>query len=80
VHYHMTSFSLAPGEMRAISIRQLRNAAIAGYSDIRITQRYVHPDADAFERAFAQMATRQKVVADGGYSKNAESELRKSRL
>ena len=29
-------------------------ARIAGHSSITITQRYVHPQADAIERAFAQ--------------------------
>ena len=31
-------------------------ARIAGHSSITITQRYVHPQADAIERAFAQLA------------------------
>lgn len=30
-------------------------ARIAGHSSITITQRYVHPQADAIERAFAQL-------------------------
>ncbi|MGH9451291.1 MAG: tyrosine-type recombinase/integrase, partial [Terriglobia bacterium] len=53
-------------------------AYIAGHSDIRITQRYVHPDTEAIERAFAQMAASQKVVTDGGYSQNAENGAEKN--
>jgi site-specific recombinase XerD len=30
-------------------------AKIAGHSSISITQRYVHPQADAIERAFAKL-------------------------
>ncbi len=41
-------------------------ARIAGHSSITITQRYCHPQADAIERAFAKLATDQKVVNDGG--------------
>jgi integrase len=33
-------------------------ARIAGHSSITITQRYIHPQADAIERAFAPLATR----------------------
>jgi hypothetical protein len=32
-------------------------ARIAGHSSITITQRYVHPQADAIERAFQQVTT-----------------------
>ena len=31
-------------------------ARIAGHSSITITQRYIHPQADAIERAFAPLA------------------------
>ena len=55
-------------------------ARIAGHSDIRVTQRYVHPDADAIERAFTQMAASQKVVTDGGYSRKAGNEAEKKQL
>jgi integrase len=52
-------------------------ARIAGHSSIAITQRYIHPQADAIERAFAEMAGRKKVVTDGGHpqieAKNEES-------
>jgi integrase len=41
-------------------------ARIAGHSSIQITMRYCHPQADAIERAFVQMANRQEVVTDGG--------------
>ena len=33
-------------------------ARIAGHSSITITQRYIHPQADAIERAFAPLATK----------------------
>lgn len=46
-------------------------ARIAGHSSITITQRYCHPQAEAIERAFAQMASRQEVVTDGGQCQNA---------
>lgn len=42
-------------------------AKIAGHSSIQITMRYCHPQADAIERAFSQMANRQEVVIDGGH-------------
>jgi site-specific recombinase XerD len=37
-------------------------ARIAGHSSITITQRYVHPQADAIERAF-QQTTKQSLPA-----------------
>jgi len=41
-------------------------AKIAGHSSITITQRYVHPQADAIERAFAKLGSApQLAVADG---------------
>lgn len=46
-------------------------ARIAGHSSITITQRYCHPQAEAIERAFAQVGSRQEVVMDGGQSQNA---------
>lgn len=39
-------------------------ARIAGHSSIAITQRYVHPQAEAIERAF------QKLVTEGGHPEN----------
>ncbi len=47
-------------------------AKIAGHSSIVITQRYVHPQADAIERAFQKMKGSQKLVTDGGH---LESEM-----
>jgi len=44
-------------------------ARIAGHSSIIMTQRYCHPQADAIERAFAEMAARKKVVTEGGHQK-----------
>jgi integrase len=47
-------------------------AKIAGHRSIVMTQRFIHPQADAIERVFSQMATnRQEVVTDGGHSENA---------
>ena len=37
-------------------VRRVHLARIAGHSSITITQRYVHPQADAIERAFAPLA------------------------
>jgi integrase len=45
-------------------------AKIAGHSSITITQRYCHPQADAIERAFGEMAQSQKVVTEGGHREN----------
>jgi integrase len=49
-------------------------ARIAGHSSIQITMRYCHPQADAIERAFAQVGSLPKVVTDGGHSENEENE------
>jgi integrase len=43
-------------------------ARIAGHTSIRMTERYVHPQAEAIERAFARVAARQEVVTDGGHT------------
>jgi integrase len=43
-------------------------ARIAGHSSIAITQRYVHPQAEAIERAF------QKLVTDGGHPQKSLAE------
>ena len=53
-------------------------AQIAGHSSIQITMRYVHPQADAIERTFAQFANRQEVVADGGHKEKALPDGRSS--
>lgn len=42
-------------------------ARIAGHSSITIAQRYCHPQAEAIERAFAQVAAGRKVVTEGGH-------------
>jgi integrase len=47
-------------------------ARIAGHSSIVITQRYVHPQADAIERAFQNM----KLVTDGGHREVFAEEAR----
>jgi integrase len=41
---------------------------IAGHSRISTTERYIHPQAEAIEQAFARLAGSQKVVTDGGHS------------
>jgi integrase len=41
---------------------------IAGHSSITITQRYIHPQAQAITQAFAKIAERQKGVTEGGDS------------
>lgn len=38
-------------------------ARIAGHSSITITQRYVHPQADAIERAFQMQTTKTQLLA-----------------
>ena len=43
-------------------------ARIAGHSRITTTERYIHPQAEAIEQAFARFAARQKMVTDGGHS------------
>jgi len=42
-------------------------ARIAGHSSITITQRYCHPQADAIERAFAEIAGSKKMVTEGSH-------------
>jgi integrase len=49
-------------------------ARIMGHSSITITQRYCHPQADAVERAFAQLAGRQELVTDGGHREEQPNE------
>ena len=49
-------------------------AKIAGHSSIVMTERYIHPQADAIERVFSQMGNRQEVVIEGGHSQNALKE------
>jgi len=49
-------------------------ARIAGHSSITITQRYVHPQADAIERAFSKLGNGQsQSVAIAGRHKNGHS-------
>jgi len=51
-------------------------ARIAGHSSITITQRYVHPQADAIERAFAKLDSPPPPVAIAGRHKSGHSEKR----
>lgn len=53
---HTALTRLADAECDAFTL-----ARIAGHSSIAITQRYVHPQSEAIERAF------QKLVTDGGH-------------
>ena len=46
-------------------------ARIAGHSRISTTERYIHPQAEAIEQAFAKIGGSQKVVTDGGHSETA---------
>ncbi len=46
-------------------------ARIAGHSSITITQRYIHPQADAIERAFEKMNGSQRLVTEGGHQENS---------
>ncbi len=50
-------------------------ARVAGHSSIQITMRYCHPQADAIERAFAQIANRQEVVSDGGQCEKSSTAI-----
>ena len=45
-------------------------ARIAGHSSITITERYIHPQADAIEMAFDKMASSGKLVTEGGHQEN----------
>jgi integrase len=50
---------------------------IAGHSTITITQRYVHPQAEAISEAFKKLAERQNGVTDGGdNTKSLVSDIR----
>jgi integrase len=42
-------------------------ARIAGHSSITITERYVHPQAEAIMHAFEKMAIRRQLVTEGGH-------------
>ena len=46
-------------------------ARIAGHSNITTTMRYIHPQAEAIEQAFAKIAGSQKLVTTGGYQGNS---------
>jgi integrase len=43
-------------------------ARIAGHSSISITQRYIHPQTDAIERAFTQLTNGTKLMTEGEQS------------
>lgn len=65
-----------PYILRHTALTQLANAGcdvftlarIAGHSSITITQRYVHPQADAIERAFLQVG--QAALPEPSSAKN----------
>lgn len=46
-------------------------ARIAGHSNIRITQRYVHQHSDTIEAVFQKLAAGKKLVTEGGYSQKS---------
>jgi integrase len=46
---------------------------IAGHASVRTTQRYVHPQDQVIEDAFAKITERKKVVIAGGHSENGEN-------
>jgi site-specific recombinase XerD len=48
-------------------------ARIAGHSSISITQRYIHPQTDAIERAFTQLAQGTKLITEGAKSEQSVS-------
>jgi integrase len=45
-------------------------ARIAGHSRISTTERYIHPQAEAIEQAFAKVARPLQLVTDGGHHTN----------
>ncbi|MGA7315787.1 MAG: tyrosine-type recombinase/integrase [Silvibacterium sp.] len=58
-------------------------ARIAGHSSITITQRYIHPQADAIEQAFgkfagAQLTQYKPIHAEGGHKRGHSLELAES--
>jgi integrase len=50
-------------------------ARIAGHSSITITQRYIHPQADAIERAFAPLATKSASASEQAKSTQVGTKL-----
>jgi integrase len=48
-------------------------ARIAGHSNIQITMRYVHPQAEAIGRAFSRLTKESQSVADAGRHKNGHT-------
>jgi len=66
---HEVVIDILMGEARSTCCDAFTLAKIAGHSSIAITERYCHPQADAIERAFAQMAEGQKEVVDGRHHK-----------
>jgi integrase len=53
--------------LEAIGCDAYTLARIAGHTSIRMTERYVHPQAEAIERVFTKMADSRRVVTAGGY-------------
>ena len=50
-------------------------ARIAGHSSITITQRYIHPQADAIERAFAPFGAARVTSAQGQENREVGTKL-----
>ena len=46
-------------------------ARIAGHSRISTTERYIHPQAEAIEQAFARLTGSQELVTDGGHPESS---------
>ena len=63
-------------DLAALGCDSFTLAKIAGHSSITITQRYCHPQADAIERAFSEMANRPRVVTEGGHLISSDKDTR----
>jgi site-specific recombinase XerD len=75
--------SFQPYVLRHAALTQLAQAGcdaftlarIAGHSSITITQRYIHPQADAIERAFAPLAAASVTSAETQKSEQVGTNL-----
>jgi integrase len=60
-------------DLAALGCDAFTLARIAGHSSIRVTERYVHPQSDAIERAFLHASQRREVVTNGGHRDFSEA-------